>query len=131
MQTYRGSCHCGAIRFEADGELTGLDVCNCSLCGRTGFIHWYVTPDRFRLLTPEEPVCSELVSPVKSLMVKEDPGKSSRPDHPRALALELEPISQPWASDFPWLGTGKSDPTSPASAECREGPANDSTAPFD
>ena len=29
------------------------------------------------------------------------------------LALELESISQPWASDFPWLGTGKSDPTSP------------------
>ncbi len=29
------------------------------------------------------------------------------------LALELEPISQPWASDFLWLGTGKSDPTSP------------------
>ena len=56
MSTHRGSCHCGAVRFEADGELVGLEVCNCSLCARNGYIHWYVSPERFRLLTPWEAI---------------------------------------------------------------------------
>lgn len=50
MPTWRGSCHCGRIRFEADGELGGLSVCNCSICRRTGYLHWTVPPERFRLL---------------------------------------------------------------------------------
>ncbi len=53
MQSYRGSCHCGAVRFEATGELEGLEICNCSLCSRMGYVQWYVGPDQFRLLTPE------------------------------------------------------------------------------
>ena len=54
MPTYRGSCHCGAVAYEVDGQIEGLEVCNCSLCARLGYVHWYVPPDRFRLLTPEE-----------------------------------------------------------------------------
>lgn len=54
MPVYRGSCHCGALRFEAEGELTDLDVCNCSICIRTGFLHWYVEPERFRLLGSDQ-----------------------------------------------------------------------------
>ena len=50
MPTQRGSCHCGRIRFEADGELIGLSVCNCSICRRTGYVHWTIPPERFRLL---------------------------------------------------------------------------------
>ncbi|MEQ1568721.1 MAG: GFA family protein [Myxococcota bacterium] len=49
--THRGSCHCGAVTFEADGELEHVVVCNCSWCGRTGFVHWNVDPAHFRLLT--------------------------------------------------------------------------------
>ena len=52
MPTYRGSCHCGAIRYEVDGELDDLDVCNCSICVRSAYIHWGVDPEHFRLLTP-------------------------------------------------------------------------------
>jgi hypothetical protein len=51
MTTYRGSCHCGAMRYEADGELDAVELCNCTLCSRTGYLHWYVVPERFRLLT--------------------------------------------------------------------------------
>jgi hypothetical protein len=54
MRVYQGSCHCGAIRFEVSGELADLEVCNCSICLRTGFLHWYVEPESFRLLSSDD-----------------------------------------------------------------------------
>ena len=36
MQTLAGSCHCGAVRFEADLDLTQPSFrCNCTICRRT------------------------------------------------------------------------------------------------
>ena len=51
QRPYRLSCHCDAIRFEVDAELTEVVECNCSTCGRTGFLHWYVPTDAVRLLS--------------------------------------------------------------------------------
>jgi hypothetical protein len=48
---YRVSCHCGAIQLEVDAELTEVVECNCSICARTGFLHWYVEPGQVKLLT--------------------------------------------------------------------------------
>jgi hypothetical protein len=45
------SCHCGAFRFEVDAELKDLRECNCSTCGRHGFLHWKVPTSAVRLLT--------------------------------------------------------------------------------
>jgi hypothetical protein len=50
---YRGSCHCGKIAFEVDGDLAGAMGCNCSICSRKGALMWFVPRDRLRLLTPE------------------------------------------------------------------------------
>jgi len=50
---YKGSCHCGNIAFEVEGELTGAMACNCSICSRKGSLLWFVPRDKMRLLTPE------------------------------------------------------------------------------
>jgi hypothetical protein len=54
MTKFQGGCHCGAVRFEAEGVLDAVELCNCSLCSRTAYLHWYVSPERFRLLTPPD-----------------------------------------------------------------------------
>lgn len=56
MTLYRGSCHCGAVAFEASGDLGVVEVCNCSICAKTGYLHWYVEPKNFRLLTSEDAI---------------------------------------------------------------------------
>jgi hypothetical protein len=50
---HHGSCHCGAIAFEADGEIQQVIECNCSICSKRGSLLWFVPRDRFRLTTPE------------------------------------------------------------------------------
>ena len=54
MKTYRGSCHCGAVTFEADLDTTEVARCNCSICTKKGAVHQRVTKDRFRLLSGQD-----------------------------------------------------------------------------
>lgn len=54
MQTYRGSCHCGRVRFEIETELDKVGICNCSICLRRNAVMHRVPAARFRLLTGED-----------------------------------------------------------------------------
>lgn len=55
---YQGSCHCGAVAFEVDGEIDAALACNCSMCRRRGSLLWFVARDQFRLRAPEEAAAS-------------------------------------------------------------------------
>lgn len=51
---YKGSCHCGRIAFEVDGDLEKVVECNCSICSKRGSLHWFVSRERFHLVTPAD-----------------------------------------------------------------------------
>jgi hypothetical protein len=50
---YTGSCHCGRIRFQVEGEVDSGLACNCSMCWRKGSLLWFVPREQMKLLTPE------------------------------------------------------------------------------
>lgn len=55
LKTYQGSCHCGAVRFETDLDLTQSSFrCNCSICRRNRFWPAVATEEGFRLTLGKE-----------------------------------------------------------------------------
>lgn len=53
IRTYKGSCHCGAVTFEADISLDGLIECNCSPCYRKGLVLAFAPRPALRLAKGE------------------------------------------------------------------------------
>ncbi|AZO73697.1 MAG: GFA family protein [Mesorhizobium sp.] len=47
---YKGSCHCGKVAFEVEGEIGGAVRCNCSICARKGALLWAVPHGSMRLV---------------------------------------------------------------------------------
>lgn len=56
MTAHAGSCHCGKVAFEVEGEFPNAMVCNCSYCRRAGHMLAFTTPDKFRLKTAAKDV---------------------------------------------------------------------------
>jgi hypothetical protein len=52
------SCHCGRIKFEVTAELRRVRECNCSICGSSGYLHWYIEPGQVKLLTERQSMSS-------------------------------------------------------------------------
>ncbi len=50
---YKGSCHCGRITFDVEGDMGQVIECNCSHCSRKGYLLWFVPREKLRLATPE------------------------------------------------------------------------------
>ncbi|MDR3387091.1 MAG: GFA family protein [Rudaea sp.] len=51
---YQGSCHCGKVAFEVEGQIDKAISCNCSMCQRKGSLLWFVPRDKLHLLTPDK-----------------------------------------------------------------------------
>lgn len=54
LQTFKGSCHCGAVQFEIDTDSPELTTCDCSLCLRKNALMLKVHESNLRLLSGEE-----------------------------------------------------------------------------
>ena len=55
---HTGSCHCGRIAFEVEGEIAGAMACNCSMCRRKGTLMWFVPRTALTLTTPESDIAT-------------------------------------------------------------------------
>jgi hypothetical protein len=55
LKTHTGSCHCGAVRFEAEVDLAqGTVKCNCTSCSKARSWLVFTPADRFRLVAGAE-----------------------------------------------------------------------------
>lgn len=50
---HAGSCHCGKVAFEVEGDIAEAMDCNCSLCRRRGGLLWFAPREALTLKTPE------------------------------------------------------------------------------
>jgi len=51
---YTGGCHCGAVRYEVEADLSHPMTCNCSHCEKKGFVLTFVPAAQFTLLSGED-----------------------------------------------------------------------------
>jgi hypothetical protein len=56
--TLKGSCHCGATKFEVTEAPATVTRCTCSICSKRGALWAYYKPAEFRLETPEENIAT-------------------------------------------------------------------------
>jgi hypothetical protein len=50
-KTYEGGCHCGAVRFRVEADLSTVYACNCSICSKMGWRLAFAPAAQFQLLS--------------------------------------------------------------------------------
>ena len=55
---YKGSCHCGAVAFEVEGEIEAAVACNCSICARKGALLWAAPRESLHVTAAEDTMSS-------------------------------------------------------------------------
>lgn len=55
MAKHFGGCHCGRVKFEVEAPaVIEATECNCSICGKSGYLHLIVPKSRFALIRGSE-----------------------------------------------------------------------------
>ncbi len=54
LQTYQGSCHCGAVQFTIETDFPELTICDCSICRRKNALMVKVHESKFTLLAGKD-----------------------------------------------------------------------------
>ena len=53
MPIHSGSCHCGAVKFKIESDITELTTCDCSICVKKNAVMTKVHESAFELQTDE------------------------------------------------------------------------------
>ena len=51
---YTGACHCRAVKFKVDLDLSGALQCNCSICSKLGAVWAFAPASQFKLQSGQE-----------------------------------------------------------------------------
>jgi hypothetical protein len=54
METHRGGCHCGNVRYEVTMDLGEVIECNCSICSKTGTLLAFTGDEQFKLQSGDD-----------------------------------------------------------------------------
>ena len=54
MPLYHGSCHCGAVRFTVEGEISEAYTCDCSLCTKKNALMTNVHESRLKITSGQD-----------------------------------------------------------------------------
>jgi hypothetical protein len=97
----RGSCLCGAIRYEIDGELGAIVLCHCSMCRKAQGSAFATTapvdPARFRIVAGADQLRAYRSSPGKERCFCSSCGSPiiSRRDAPPMVRVRVGTLDTP------------------------------------
>lgn len=55
---YQGSCHCGAVAYQVEAEISSVMSCNCSICSRKGYLLSFVSGSNLMMLKTDQVLTS-------------------------------------------------------------------------
>lgn len=101
-----GSCLCGEVHYEYDGEITEISMCHCSQCRKVqGCAYIAVSPiesDKFRITAGQDLLKEYRTIPVKARVFCSNCGSplySARDDLPGIKRLRVGTVETPFTCD--------------------------------